>query len=236
MKVRGDARADVGAEADRGFIREGRDLARGVENHFAQGPTDLRIVYFVDCLKGVGVVLPLVAVKKFFGAVVVIFQTNAGDSNSLVKNVDEPTRFEADFDRNFFSHLLAPVMILKSLLDILPVHSAEVGHTPLECIQVVCLLFIMALFKECMGRVPIFANTNKVVDVKVNGWDMDTVEQAGLIFTNRILFKKWVRFSQALIKLSGSNEIRSFSSYCLGSWQEDIALGGHAQLRRQAGV
>lgn len=137
MEIRRNARGDVGAEADRGFIGEGGDLARGVENHFAQGPTDLRIVNLVDCLKGVGVVLPFVVVEKFFGAVVVIFQTNAGDADSLVENVDEPTGFEADFDRDFLSHFLAPVKILNPLLDILPVHAAKVAYTPLECIQVV---------------------------------------------------------------------------------------------------
>lgn len=206
MEIRGNARGDVGAEADRGLIGEGGDLARGVENHFAQGPTDLRIVNLINCLKGVGVVLPLVVVEQFFGAVVVIFQANAGDPDSLVENVDEPTGFEADFDRDFLSHFLAPGMVLNSLLDILPVHAAKVAYTPLECIQVVYLLFfVMPLFEKCMGRVPIFADTDKVVDIKVNGWDMNTVEQTGLIFTNRILFKKRVRLFQALTKLSCPN-------------------------------
>ena len=165
----------------------------------------------VHSLKWLQETLFLCLVKYFFCAVVIgtssAFQACARDANAEMEHVNKPRGFEADFICCLFIHFLSPLLICNVRLNRSPVLLAKRGDTLLVCVEVVRFILV-GHFKDLVGCMPILANANEVVHIKIDGWHMHSMQEARLILARRVLVKERIRGSHAFVEFTGAQQVR----------------------------
>ncbi len=227
LKVGGITAWDVAAEPNRKFLGFWWYLTGGIENHLSERPAHFNVTNFVHSLEGTCEAFRFGVVKDFFCAIVVslldFLKTNTWDSNSVVKDVYKPARPKTHIQRSLFVNLRAPTMLIDAESDFAPIHTAKFVDALLISIEIISFI-VVAPFEYFMRRVPVFAYTNKMIHIKVDGRNVNTIKQAWGVNADRLFIQQWKGLIQALIKPTGSNQIGTFPINKFGTRQKYVSF------------
>ena len=128
-----------------------------------------------------------------------LLNSHPGNPDPIMQHVYQPARLKTDLQRRSLIDFLAVRVFIHIMLNDRPVLLAELLDSFLIRVEIVAFVLVRHL-EDFMGGVPILADSNEMIDFKVDSWDVHAVDQTWFVRTGNVLLQQGKCALQAFIE------------------------------------